>query len=287
MTGASLSNPFGKTWFVDPVNGSDGNDGQSAATGFKTIAQVLLAAAAGDTIILGPGTYTLTAALIPKANQIWIAAVLTPQVPTAIIVSSGLATLVDVNVSGVVFVGIEFQAGDNTLTSLIRTGNTVAVPGITLESCVFNGVSKTGPTVAVNVSSNFATSRAGIHNCRFINLTGDAIAVGTLGLGNSRVWENFFSLDTTGKAAVTTADTGAFTVGKGFVFEKNTVLGFSSGATATAIVATAAGDGNGAMAINDNRVAWAATVFITASKNSKANTTNYVGASTGTLFGTS
>lgn len=48
-------NPFGNTWFVSSVTGSNANAGTGADIPFASLATALAAAAAGDTIVLGPG----------------------------------------------------------------------------------------------------------------------------------------------------------------------------------------------------------------------------------------
>jgi len=44
-------------WYVDSRYGSDGNDGRSAGTAFKTMTQVSHVAKAGDTVLIAPGAY--------------------------------------------------------------------------------------------------------------------------------------------------------------------------------------------------------------------------------------
>ena len=44
-------------WYVNSKTGSDANDGRTSGTAFKTLAQGLAAAKAGDTILIAPGAY--------------------------------------------------------------------------------------------------------------------------------------------------------------------------------------------------------------------------------------
>ena len=46
------------TWYVDGVNGNDGNDCKTRQTACKTIGHAISMASAGDTIGVGPATYT-------------------------------------------------------------------------------------------------------------------------------------------------------------------------------------------------------------------------------------
>ncbi len=44
-------------WYVSSKQGSDGGDGKTLATAFKTLARAVEAASAGDTILIAPGAY--------------------------------------------------------------------------------------------------------------------------------------------------------------------------------------------------------------------------------------
>lgn len=44
-------------WYVSAKQGSDTQDGRSAATAFRTLSQAISAAKAGDTILIEPGAY--------------------------------------------------------------------------------------------------------------------------------------------------------------------------------------------------------------------------------------
>src|SRR5437016_10854701 len=46
------------TWYVDGVNGNDGNNCTSAQTACKTMGHAISLAASGDSIIVAPATYT-------------------------------------------------------------------------------------------------------------------------------------------------------------------------------------------------------------------------------------
>ncbi|HNX03948.1 MAG TPA: choice-of-anchor Q domain-containing protein, partial [Opitutales bacterium] len=57
--GAYEFDPTPKSFYVDPVNGDDGNDGRQPTSAFKTLAGVMAHPwlGAGDTVLLKPGTY--------------------------------------------------------------------------------------------------------------------------------------------------------------------------------------------------------------------------------------
>ena len=44
-------------WYVNSKTGSDASDGRTGGTAFKTLAQAVEAAEAGDTILITPGAY--------------------------------------------------------------------------------------------------------------------------------------------------------------------------------------------------------------------------------------
>jgi hypothetical protein len=44
-------------WYVNSKTGSDANDGRTSGTAFKTLAQAVDAAEAGDTVLIAPGSY--------------------------------------------------------------------------------------------------------------------------------------------------------------------------------------------------------------------------------------
>jgi nitrous oxidase accessory protein NosD len=95
------------TWYVDGVNGSDGNDCKSAQTACKTIGHAIELASSGDTINVAPATYTENL-LISKNLKI-----------TG---SDAATTIVDGNQAGTVF-NIYNRQAHVTLSKLtIRNG---------------------------------------------------------------------------------------------------------------------------------------------------------------------
>ena len=134
--------PFGDVWYVDGTNGVDAtNDGKTPDTAYAILDKARTSSAAGDIIIIAPGTYTQTAAaqpLTPKARQVWIAAVQGYR-PTVIITGTAEAVVVDVDVDGVTFAGIMFQADAAAVNQLIRVANGAAVAGLNFINCWFDG----------------------------------------------------------------------------------------------------------------------------------------------------
>src|SRR3990167_1855582 len=88
------NSPFGKIWYVDGTNGADGNAGDAPDQAYSTIGQAITSAVAtrGDTVVIYPGTYTITTTLTPKACVTFRAAVINPQVPS-VTISGNIANL--------------------------------------------------------------------------------------------------------------------------------------------------------------------------------------------------
>ncbi len=135
-------NAFGSTIYVDTTNGNDSNSGLDPKSAFATLDAAQTLSAAGDIIVIAPGTYTQTAAeqpLTPKANTHWLAAIPNGRAaPNVIIEGTAEATVVSVEVNGVIFEGIEFQADNAAVTRLVSVADTVAVAGLTFKDCWFD-----------------------------------------------------------------------------------------------------------------------------------------------------
>jgi hypothetical protein len=49
--------PLDMIWYVNSATGNDAHDGRTSGSAFKTLAQAIEAAKAGDTILIAPGAY--------------------------------------------------------------------------------------------------------------------------------------------------------------------------------------------------------------------------------------
>lgn len=95
------------TWYVDGVNGSDGNNCQTAQTACKTIGHAISLAGSGDSIIVAPATYTEN---------------LTIGLSLSVIGSGASTTIIDGNAAGRV-VTIHNSSAQVTLSNItIRNG---------------------------------------------------------------------------------------------------------------------------------------------------------------------
>jgi len=279
------ASPFNSVRYVDGTNGSDGNPGTSPSQAGATLAAAIANGAAGDTIIIASGTYTLTASLVPKARQVFRAAVINGRKPRVIIKSSAIADLIQVDVDNVEFHGIEFQAGDDTCDNLVDYADGAASAGLTFNKCVFNGADKVSVVGINDNDATFAGTNLTVVNCLFRDLTGTCIRIGVLGFAYSYIGYNQFALDVNSGVGISLADTTAFATGKGYVIEHNDVTGFD--ATADEVFITIAGteDTTGAGIIRNNYGAYVAAAMITIDKLSKSEVNNYYGdaATGGTL----
>ena len=177
-------NPFGTTYFVRASGGSDNNDGLNADSAFATIQKAIDTYAAGDTVVLSPGTHSVdvsTAALVPLADTQFRAAI--PPMggkPSTIIThdADDGANLVEIDVDGTGWYGIEFLivTGSTTAVNLIDVAQATAVNGLTFEDCWFNlnDVDLTASVTTAMLLDDASVKTTGlvVRNCRFIG--GDA-----------------------------------------------------------------------------------------------------------------
>ncbi len=203
-------NVFGKAYYVDTTNGNDSNNGRSPGAAFATLDAARSASAAGDTIVIAPGTYTQTAAeepLTPKANQTWMAAIPNGRgAPSVVIEGTGEATVVDVEVSGVIFQGIEFQADAAAVAQLVDVAETATVTGLTFRDCWFDANAK-ATVVGINADDGtFVLTGLYVTGCRFTQCD-TGINIGTLGFGQSVIEDNIFECQLAADVGIALADT--------------------------------------------------------------------------------
>lgn len=238
-------NPFGTTHFVAASGGSDDAKG-TVDDPLATIAQAITNGAAGDTIILGPGSHSVdvsSAALTPLADMQFVAAI--PPFggkPSTIIThdADDGANLVAIDVDGVGFHGIEFLlvAGGTTALTLFDVAQTTAVNGLMFTNCWFNlnSVDASGVTGLTIDDATNATTGLVMKNCRFTG--GDAttnqavyISVGVGGIPDALIEDCVFKLESAdGDAkALLFGDPGAAGKSYAMVIRNNDFIGASDG----------------------------------------------------------
>ena len=203
-------NAFGNTWYVDTTNGNDDNSGSDPKDAFATLDAAQSASAAWDIIVIAPGTYTQTAAeepLTPKAHTRWLAAVPNGRgQPSVIITGTAEATVVDVEVKGVIFEGIEFQADDDAVVQIVDLCETATVLGATFRDCWFNANGKT-TVVGLNADDGtFIISGLYVTGCRFTQCD-TGLNIGVKGFGQSMIEENVFECQLAADTGISLADT--------------------------------------------------------------------------------
>jgi hypothetical protein len=159
--------PFGKTWFVDSVNGSDANLGTASNQAFATLAKAVTSASAGDSIIVAPGfTLTLTAALaLSKAGLSIVGLGRGTQKPT--ITVNGAVDGLNITGANVLLDNFHFAAPE--------TDEATAMINVAAAGCVLRNISGIGSQTGKNFV-DCLTLAAGaddlfIENLRLFNTT--------------------------------------------------------------------------------------------------------------------
>lgn len=269
------ANPFGTTWYV-ATTGADGNDGKSAALPFLTIAKAISSGAANDNIVIGPGTYTITSALAPKARQYFRAAIVNGRYPT-VVITGNIADLVQIDVVGTRWYGIEILASGNTADNLVDIADTAAAQGTTFVSCVFNGADKTSVVGVQADDGTYSCEGLTIMNCLFRDLTGTGLDIGVVGMPYALIEGNQFAIDANSATGIALADTSAFATGKGYVIQHNVFTGLDATADEVGITIGGTENTTGAGIIRNNYFAYIAAAAITIDKLSYSEVNNYVG----------
>lgn len=299
------ANPFGEVRYVAASGGDDGNYGKHGSKPLATIAKAISLSAAGDTVVLGPGTHSVDCSvspLVPLADMQFIAAI--PPYggkPSAIILADAddTANLVTVDVDGTGWHGIEFLlvAGGTTAVDLFDVAQTTAVNGLTFTDCWFNLNSVDHATaimraIAVDDGTN-ATTGMVIKNCRFLG--GDAttteaeyIVTGVGGIPDALIEDNVFLLqsDDGDAVGINIADPGAGDKNYGMVIRNNDFIGaMDGGADSVGIKFGGLTELEVISIIRTNYFAYCSATPVTIDKMNKGVVWNYVGddATGGTL----
>lgn len=283
VTSRPYGAPSGRAWFVDATSGSDSAAG-SAEAPFLTVAAAISASTAsvGDVIIIAPGTYTITAALVPKAGTAFLAGVvLNPATPT-VIITGNIADLIQIDVANTRWENIEFKASGATADNLVDVADGAAVDGVSFFQCVFNGNDQTS-VIGINANdATFAVTRMHVEECLFRDLTGTMVNIGVLGMAYSRIKRNVFACDINSGVSIALADTTAFATGKAYIIEENFFLPFDVTANEVAISIAGTEDTTGVGIITNNRFSYyPAATAVTIDKVGASEVQNFTAAATG------
>jgi hypothetical protein len=283
------NSPFGKIWYVDVTNGSDGNSGEAPDEAVAGIAAAISRAVAtrGDSVHIAPGTYTITSALSPKAFMTFRAAVLNPAAPS-VSIRGNIVNLMKVDVNGCRFIGLEFRATGQTVNDMIKLADTTAITGgVTFEDCVFNGndivPAATNGVGAIwaNDATNAVTGLV-IRRCLFRDLGATCLEVGVQGIPYAKIEDNVFAIDTNLGVGISLEDTAAYATGKGYTIRNNEFIGPDATTTSqVGIRLVGTENQTGAGIIRNNYFSFFSIAPITADKLEGSIITNYYGGTTG------
>jgi hypothetical protein len=244
----TYANPFGETRYVAASGGDDGNYGKNASKPLATIQKAIDLSAAGDNVVLGPGTHSVdvsTSTLVPLADMQFIAAI-PPMggMPSTVITADAddAANLVTVDVDGTGWHGIKFLlvAGATTAVDLFDVAQTTAVNGLVFTDCWFDLNSVDHATaivraIALDDATN-ATTGLVIRNCRFLG--GDAttteseyIVTGVGGFPDALIEDNVFLMqsDDADAVGINVGDAAAVDKNYGTVIRNNDFIGAMDG----------------------------------------------------------
>jgi len=162
----AIPNLNGTCFFVDAINGSDGNDGSTPQSAFKTIGRAVSIAASGTgtTIFIFPGTYNENV-VVSKNNLAFIAAYpftagMGGNTKPLINPTTGIALTLN-QATGLYFYGLKFATTAATTTA-VTTDST----GTVFDSCHFSATGA-GVTFTSAVSASFKGDGTVFSNCWF------------------------------------------------------------------------------------------------------------------------
>ncbi len=172
-------NPMNKVVYVAVSGGDDNASGEDPNVPLATLLQGITNAAAGGTIILGPGTHSVDVSLgtlKPLANQTITGAC--PSYggyPNSLITGVGddAVMVVIVDVDGVVFRNLTFfqLAGTSTLTTAVALGEGAAIDGATFSNCYFDFNQVNDATIGIScVDGTNAVKHLSVLDCHFVEM---------------------------------------------------------------------------------------------------------------------
>lgn len=271
--------PFGKVWYVDITNGSDGNAGDAPDQAYASVNSAISAAVAtrGDTVVIAPGTYTVTTALNPKAMMTFRAAVVNPHFPT-VTLQGNITNLVTLDVSGCRFIGIRFLSSGSTLVNLVNISSVANINGATFEDCLFEGLPKStrhNVGIRANSATLFPTGLV-VRRCRFSRLGITPLWVGVQSIPNAVIEDNAFVLWSESGCGIGFSNTTHSQRGNGYSIRNNEFLNSGDGVGVRFIGGTEGAHSAGI--VRTNYFAYfATTTAVTQNSATRTFINNYVG----------
>jgi len=199
--------------------------------------------------------------------------------PTVVITGTAEAVVVDIEVNGVVFKGINFQADADAVNTIIKVADTASVDGLTFIDCWFDANGKATVDGISAVDATFILTGLYAKGCRFI-LCNNGIKIGAKGFANSLIEDNIFDMQDAGGGdiGISLADTTALATGYGFVIRHNDFLGaIDAGADSVGIVIAGTENTTAIGVIRENFFAYCTAAAITIDKISLSEIRNYAG----------
>ncbi len=305
---SSIGMQSGATFFVDPVNGNDGNDGGSPVTAFKTlpIAYAACTAAKGDTVYLisngaASGTARLTSLLTwEKANTHLIGVCAPSQLSQRARVSdpSAQATtfpeLFKLNAAGCRIENIQFFQNNSTDEDTICFEVGSAAVSCYIANCAISGMGNLTPAARagsmtlklVGAENVFDQCTIGIDTITR-GANSEIVIAGTGASGAARnIFRNCYFPTYTSSASHLWVSAAASTFDRWILFDNCTFMNaIQSGSTTMTSVMSITGTGSPAgMVLLKNSVEFGATYWVGAD-TSKVMLATSNGAADSKLFG--
>lgn len=180
---------FGKSFYLDPTNGSDANDGSSPEKAFKTLAKGYAALTANKNEVLyvigGASSISLTATFTWAKAYTHLIGVAGPQPYGRVRITHGSAvvvTLFSITSAGSIFKNLHFQLGNGDATNLDCVLLGASAHYNYFENCHFDA-----PLHATEAAEAYNALRltSGCRSCSFAGCTfGDWSIIATSTTGN-------------------------------------------------------------------------------------------------------
>lgn len=227
----------GNYWFVDSVNGSNGNSGLKPERAVATIVKAIALAAAGDTIVALPGhTEAVTAAgtiAVSKAGLTIVSAGFGRR-RAVITYTTAVGASVNVTAANVTFIGVVFAAiGFDNITAAVN----VSAADCAFIDCEFELANATNQA-ALGILTTAAADRLVVKNSHFHGSAdaGTAAAIRIVGGDAIRIENNrFIGNYTTSLGAIDNATTATSNA----VIMDNTIVNRTASATKAMVFVSA------------------------------------------------